>query len=68
MRFKHPPIGDKGQRFEISVFDTGMDKRIVAAWSDSRECAYRVAEGFETRPGWKDAQVLDRGCKIPSGH
>jgi len=55
-----PGVGDKGQRFEISVFDTAKDERIAVAWCDSSSYATNLANGFDLRPGWRHAQVLDR--------
>jgi len=53
--------GDKGQRFEISVYDDNLHERMIVGWCDTREGANALAEGFELRPSWSDGRVLDRG-------
>lgn len=53
-------VGDRGQRYEVSVFDEGQNKRIVLGWTNNPESASEMAAGAELRPGWTHAQVKDR--------
>lgn len=54
------PVGDRGQRYEVSCFDETQDKRIVLGWTDDAEVARQMADGAELRPSWKFAWVTDR--------
>ena len=56
----HFKTGDKGQRYEISVFDQGEGKRIAVAWTNNKLLAEGFRISFEKRPSWSDVEVLDR--------
>lgn len=53
-------VGDRGQRYEVSVFDDDKGARIVIGWSEDAPTASRMATGAEKRPSWKFAWVTDR--------
>jgi hypothetical protein len=55
-----PRLGDEGQRYVVSVFDSNMNKRINLAYTDDAEHASRLATTSELRPSWKFAWVTDR--------
>ena len=63
----HTNVGDKGQRYEISCYDEGQNKRIVLGWSDDAEAARQMASGAELRPSWKFAWVTDRFAETQPG-
>lgn len=54
-------VGDRGQRYEISVIaDDQGGKRIVVAWTNDKASADRMAVSFALRPSWRHGQVRDR--------
>lgn len=55
-------VGDKGQRYEVSVFDEGKKERIVIGWSNDAAVARSMADSAELRPSWTFAQVRDRSA------
>lgn len=63
----HTNIGDRGQRYEVSVFDEGQNKRIVLGWADNPTTAAKMATAAELRPSWTFAQVRDRHCAFCDG-
>lgn len=57
-------VGDKGQRFEVSVYDEAKGERVVLGWSDDAKVASEMAASAEIRPSWKFANVRDRTVKL----
>lgn len=53
-------VGDRGQRYEVSVFDENEKKRIVLGWTDDAETARQMADSAALRPSWKFEWVTDR--------
>lgn len=53
-------VGDRGQRFEVSVYDEDKGERIVCGWTDNADDASKMAASFALRPGWSLEQVRDR--------
>lgn len=56
----HANVGDRGQRYEVTVFDDNKNERIVIGWSDDPKIASDMGTAAESRPSWKFAQVRDR--------
>ena len=56
----HTNVGDRGQRYEITCFDSSINKRIVLGWSDAYDRAEKMGETMCKRPGWSDAKIRDR--------
>lgn len=56
-------VGDRGQRYEITVYDEELQQRRVLGWADSEEAAYGMARAAEKRPSWSKGEVNDRGEK-----
>lgn len=57
-------VGDRGQRYEVTVFDENLNKRIVFGWVNDAETAIKMANAAELRPAWKLAQVRDRQATV----
>ena len=57
---KSRSVGDKGQQYEVTVYDEGKRKRIVIGWFRDEDQCIRVCESIVTRPGWSDARYRDR--------
>lgn len=57
---KPHPVGDRGQQYEITVFDAEKGERIVIGWSNDEEHCQRACKSLVTRPGWSDAKYRDR--------
>jgi hypothetical protein len=53
-------VGDRGQRYVVSVFDQGRNERINLAYTDNADHAASMATGAELRPSWTHAWVTDR--------
>lgn len=53
-------VGDRGQRYEVTVFDEVKNERIVIGWSNDAIGASAMGTAAETRPTWTFAQVRDR--------
>jgi hypothetical protein len=53
-------VGDRGQRYEVTVYDKSQNRRITLGWSDTSEGAVAMANAAELRPSWKFAWVTDR--------
>ena len=53
-------VGDKGQRYEITVYSPDTGCRIVLGWTEHIENAERMKEGAKLHPSWKDPQITDR--------
>lgn len=53
-------VGDRGQRYEISVFDENINGRRIIGWTDDKAHADQVCESIVTRPGWRNARCEDR--------
>lgn len=58
-------VGDRGQRYEITVFDHVHKRRVTLSWTDDIECARGMADGAELRPTWSDSKIHDR--QAPGG-
>lgn len=52
-------VGDRGKRYEITVFDIDKGRRTVIAWQES-EPTDKLLRSLETRPGWVLAESRDR--------
>ncbi len=59
----HTNVGDQGQRYEISVFDTDTYSRRILGWSDDYEIAKQRVDVFCKRPSWCDPEIKDRERK-----
>ncbi len=57
-------VGDRGQRYEVSVSDRDVGGRRTVCWTNSREDALRIAKSIESRPGWACGGVLDRATNL----
>ena len=57
---KEHAVGDQGQRYEITVFDADLGRRIVYGWTDSKDDAEHIAAAVTIRHGWSHALVRDR--------
>ena len=57
---KKHEVGDRGQRFEVTVYDDDLNKRIVIGWSDDAASANKMATSAVLRPSWDFEQVRDR--------
>lgn len=62
----HTNVGDRGQRYEVSVFDETKNARTVIGWSDDAGIAGQMSTAAEQRPSWKFAWVTDRW--MPRSH
>lgn len=58
-------VGDRGQRYEVSVYDDSAGRRIVIGWADDAAMASNMATAAELRPSWMFAWVTDRRAAIP---
>jgi hypothetical protein len=56
----HTNVGDRGQRYEVTVYDDVKGHRIVIGWSDDPKRASEMAKTATLRPTWMFAQVRDR--------
>lgn len=57
---KQHKVGDRGQRYEVSVFDPSVGKRVVFGWTDSEEDARAMVTGIGLHPFMTDAKFMDR--------
>lgn len=57
-------VGDRGQRYVVSVYDESQNKRIDVAYTDSAMHASDMATGAHLRPSWKFAWVTDRRPEV----
>lgn len=53
-------VGDRGQRFQVSVYDEDAGARQVVCWLEDETQANKIAESVVLRPGWTKAEILDR--------
>jgi hypothetical protein len=53
-------VGDRGQRYEVSVIDEATQQRVVCGWTNDKTSAERMAIALALRPGWRHGQVRDR--------
>lgn len=60
----HTNVGDRGQRYEVTVYDGTLGKRIVIGWSDDHAGALKMAIASELRPSWMFARVREREVKV----
>lgn len=58
----HTNVGDRGQRYEVTVYDETKEERIVIGWSDDGKTASDMSNAAELRPSWRWAQVRDRAA------
>lgn len=63
----HTNVGDRGQRYEVTVFDESQNKRLVVGWSNDPKGASDMGTAAELRPSWKFAQVKDRAVACIDG-
>ncbi len=54
------PVGDRGQRYEISYFDSDLDKRVVYGWVNDAVNARKMANAALRNPSWEFVQITDR--------
>lgn len=57
------PVGDRGQRYEVSYFCPTANTRKVMGWSETPEGAQQMADAIEAHPSWQFAQITDRQVK-----
>jgi len=53
-------VGDLGQRYEVTYFDSAANARKVLGWSETADGAQRMADSIEAHPSWQFAQIRDR--------
>ena len=53
-------VGDRGQRYEVSVYNSETKQRQVMGWSDVKEIAEAMCEGMKKHPSWEDPEIRDR--------
>jgi hypothetical protein len=53
-------VGDRGQRYEVSVMDAEKNERIIVGWVNDKSAAERWAVAACLRPSWYHGQVRDR--------
>lgn len=58
-------VGDRGQRYEISVYDHVHKRRIPLGWSETEIGARQMADAGELRPTWSESKIRDR--QAPEG-
>jgi len=56
-------VGDRGQRYEITIYDEELQQRVVLGWSEDELGAHRMGQAAITRPSWRDYKVRDREAK-----
>jgi hypothetical protein len=56
----HTNVGDRGQRYEVTVFDSNKNARVVFGWSNDEKGARAMGEAAVLSPVWSAAQVRDR--------
>lgn len=60
------PIGDKGQRYEVSSAGYPFEgQTCVAGWTESKVDAERMASGLRRAPGCVSVTIRDRWGKEP---
>jgi hypothetical protein len=65
------PIGDKGQRYEISAIGWPLEEKAVIGWAEDAQQAERIAAAARLAPGCKRTEIRDRwghqaiqGCEV----
>lgn len=53
-------VGDRGQRYEVTVMDHVHHRRIVVGWCNEVDRARGMRDGANMRPTWSDARIEDR--------
>lgn len=56
-------VGDRGQRYEVTVLDETSGERIVLGWTNNLGAAQQMASAACRRPTWTDGQVRERQAK-----
>lgn len=56
-------VGDRGQRYEITVYDEQISDRRVLGWAETEYAAYQMGFAAIKRPSWRDFEVNDRQVK-----
>lgn len=56
-------VGDRGQRFEVTVFDEEIGRRRVLGWAETHEAAHSMGRAACQRPSWANYEVNDRQVK-----
>jgi len=54
-------VGDRGQRYEVTFFNSATFKRQVLGWCETREDAERIVATMSDHPVWEQFQIVDRG-------
>jgi hypothetical protein len=57
---KSHAVGDRGQRYEVTVFDEELGERRVFGWAEDELAAHHMGQTAIKRPSWKDYKVRDR--------
>lgn len=60
MTFPAERIGDKGQRFEVSIFGYPEDNWFVIGWAPTHDSAVKFGSGFRSAPGAAKMRIVDR--------
>jgi hypothetical protein len=57
-----PPeqIGDKGQRYEVTYFDTDAGKRRTFGWTSTLAGARSLAQAIDLHPTMDEPMIMDR--------
>jgi len=53
-------VGDRGQRYEVTVYDHVSKERVVVGWCNELDRARGMRDGANMRPSWGDAKIEDR--------
>jgi hypothetical protein len=53
-------VGDRGQRYEITVYDEEISARRVLGWAETEQAAHQMGLAAVKRPSWSDYEVNDR--------
>lgn len=56
-------VGDRGQRYEITVYDEELSQRRVLGWAETEDGAHQMGKAACLRPSWKNYEVNDRQVK-----
>lgn len=53
-------VGDRGQRYEITVHDEELKERRTLGWAETEYAAHQMGLAAVKRPSWRDYKVNDR--------
>lgn len=57
---KPHPVGDRGQRYEVSFLALGSNVRKALGWTDGMTTAQKLVEAIDAHPAWSDPEIRDR--------